>query len=324
MAKIFVTRKIPDAGLNLLKENGHEVVVSEKDGVLTKEELITALRATPYDAVLCLLTDKIDDEVFAATPQTKIFANYAVGTDNIDLATAKQRGIMITNTPGVLTDAVAEHAFALMIAVAKRLAEADHYVRAGEYQGWAPLLFLGVNLVDKTLGIVGLGRIGARMAHFGARGFEMKIIYYDVTRNESFEKEYGATYCAKVDDVLNQADFVSVHVPLLDSTRNLINAERLKLMKPTAILINTARGPVVDETALVEALRTGALRGAGLDVFEHEPQLAPGLADLPNVILTPHTASATEETRQAMSLLVAENILAGLAGKNPTEFSTTV
>lgn len=317
MAKIFVTRLIPDSGLNLLRAKGHEVAVSKKDGVLTKEELLAALRAAPYEAVLCLLTDKIDDEVFTAAPRAKIFANYAVGTDNIDLAAAKQRGMMITNTPGVLTDAVAEHAFALMIAVAKRLAEADRYTRAGEYQGWAPLLLLGLDLTGKTLGIVGLGRIGSRLAHFGARGFEMKIIYYDVVRNKPFEKEYGATYCEKVDDVLRPADFVSIHVPLLDSTRHLVNKERLALMKPTAILVNTSRGGVVDEVALVEALRVGTIRGAGLDVFENEPQLTPGLARLDNVVLTPHTASATEETRQAMSRLAVENILAALEGKIP-------
>lgn len=316
MAKIFVTRKIPDAGPRLLVAEGHEVIVSAKDGVLTKEELIAALRATPYDAVLCLLTDKIDDEVFAAAGAAKIFANYAVGVDNIDLAAAKKRGLLITNTPGVLTDAVAEHAFALMIAVAKRIAEADRYTRAGEYRGWAPELLLGVDLTGKILGIVGLGRIGSRVAHF-ARGFEMKIIYYDVARNEQFEKESGAAHCFKVDDVLRQADFVSLHVPLLDSTRHLINKERLALMKPTAILVNTSRGSVVDEAALVTALQAGAIRGAGLDVFENEPRLAPGLTELDNVILTPHTASATEETRQAMSRLAAENILAVLSGQTP-------
>ena len=174
-----------------------------------------------------------------------------------------------------------------------------------------------MNLTGKTLGIVGLGRIGSRVAHFGGRGFGMKIIYYDVARNEPFEKEYGAVYCSKVDDVLWQADFVSIHVPLLDSTRRLINKERLALMKPTAILVNTSRGPVVDEMALVAALKNGTIRAAGLDVFENEPKLAPGLAALDNVILTPHTASATEETRQAMSRLAAENILAALEGKPP-------
>ncbi len=323
MARIFVTRKIPEAGPKRLRASGHEVVVSEKDGVLTKEELIAALRAAPYDAVLCLLTDKIDDQVLAAAPQAKIFANYAVGVDNVDLAAAKKRGIIITNTPGVLTNSVAEHTFALMMAVAKRLTEADRFTRAGEYRGWAPELFLGVDLTGKTLGIIGLGRIGARVAHHGARGFEMKIIYYDVTRNEQFEKDYQAEYKSAVDQVLSAADFVSIHVPLLDSTKHLINEARLQLMKPTAILVNTSRGPVVDETALVAALEAGTIRGAALDVFECEPAIDCNPFDhlelkaMPNVILTPHTASATGETRQAMSRLAAENILAALEGKPP-------
>ncbi|MEK7585343.1 MAG: D-glycerate dehydrogenase [Patescibacteria group bacterium] len=317
MAKIFVTRLIPDAGLKLLREAGHEVVVSEKDGVLTKAELISQLQAGNYDAVPCLLTDKIDAEVLAAVPQAKIFANYAVGIDNVDLAAAKAKNVLISNTPGVLTDAVAEHAFTLLLAVAKRVAEADRYTRAGKYQGWAPLLLLGTELAGKTLGVVGLGRIGSRLAHFAARGFEMKVVYYDVARNEEFEKNYNAKYESEVEAVLKQADYISIHVPLLDSTRHLINADRLKLMKPTAVLVNTSRGPVIDEAALVEALKSGTIRGAGLDVYEHEPALAPELATLDNVILTPHTASATEETRQAMSRLAAENILAALGGQTP-------
>jgi lactate dehydrogenase-like 2-hydroxyacid dehydrogenase len=218
---------------------------------------------------------------------------------------------------------VAEHAFALMMAVAKRLAEADSFTRSGQYRGWAPELFLGVDLTGRTLGIVGLGRIGSRVAHFGARGFDMKVIYYDVSRNEQFEKESGAVYCAEVDELLKQADFVSVHVPLLDSTRHLIDARRLRLMKRTAILVNTSRGPVVDEAALVAALRDGIIRGAALDVFECEPAIDCNPLDhlelkaLSNVILTPHTASATEETRQAMSRLAAENIMAVLKGEPP-------
>ncbi|MBI2099889.1 MAG: D-glycerate dehydrogenase [Candidatus Vogelbacteria bacterium] len=317
MAKIFVTRRIPEAGIELLKSKGFEVDVGNKDGVLTREELLAALKSGSYDAVLCLLTDKIDAEVFAAAPTVKIFANYAVGVDNIDVAEAKKRGVMITNTPDVLTTAVAEHAMALIIAAAKRIVEADRYIREGHYHGWAPLLLLGTELAGKTLGVVGLGRIGSEVAARAAHGFKMKVLYYDVARNENFEKESGATFSVNVDDVLRQADFISIHVPLLPTTKHLINKERLALMKKSAILVNTSRGPVVDEAALVEALKNGVIRGAGLDVFENEPKLAPGLADLPNVVLTPHIASATEEARSAMSRLAAENIIAVLTGQAP-------
>lgn len=316
MARIFVTRKIPEAGIELLRKAGHEAVVSAKDGVLTKDELISALKARPYDAVISLLTDKIDAPIFDAAPAAKIFANYAVGLDNIDLAEAKKRNVVITNTPGVLTNAVAEHTFAILLAVANRIVESDNFLRQGKYQGWAPLLFLGTELAGKTLGILGLGRIGSRVAQY-ARAFDLRVVYYDVTRNTDFEKMTGAWFQEDMDNVLREADFVSIHVPLLPATRHLINTERLALMKKTAILINTSRGPVIDETALVEALKNGIIRGAGLDVFENEPQLAPGLADLPNVVITPHTASATEEARAAMSELAAKNVLAVLSGQTP-------
>lgn len=314
MAKIFVTRKIPEAGIELLRNSGHEVVVSAQDGVLTKSELVASLKDKNYDAVICLLTDKIDAEIFDASPGTKIFANYAVGVDNLDLVEAKKRGIIITNTPGVLTNAVAEHTFTLLLAVAKRIVESDKFLRAGKYQGWAPLLLLGTELTGKTLGIVGLGRIGSRVAQY-AHAFDLRVVYYDIAPNPDFEKMTGAQFQEDVENVLKLADFVSIHVPLLPSTKHLINAERLKLMKSSAILINTSRGPVIDEAALVEALKNKIIRGAGLDVFENEPKLAAGLADLPNVVITPHTASATEEARAAMSEVVAKNIIAVLGGQ---------
>lgn len=327
--KIFVTRQILDSGINLFKEKGYEVVVSPHDRVLIKEELIEFLKKDRYDALLCLLTDKIDADVLDATKESgvKIVANYAVGVDNIDVKAAKERGIMVTNTPGVLTDTVAEHTFALMLAIAHRVAEADRFTRAGKFKGWEPILLLGNDLSRKTIGIVGLGRIGSRVAHHAAKGFDAKVIYYDVKRNEDLEREFsaqggsalggGAAYKEKLEDLLKEADFVSLHVPLLDSTRHLINVERLRLMKPTSYLINTSRGPIIDEAALVEALKNGTIRGAALDVFENEPQLASGLAELENVILTPHIASATQETRQAMSMLAAKNIIAALEGKTP-------
>ncbi len=318
MARIFVTRKIPEAGPELLRSRGHEVVVSGKDRALEKAELIAALGAAPYDAVLCLLTDKIDAEVLAAAPAAKIFANYAVGVDNIDLVMAKARGVLITNTPAVSTSqSVAEHALALLVAVGRRIVEADQFVRDDHYRGWDPMLFITPDLVGRTLGIIGAGRIGSRLAFHAARGFEMKVIYHDIRRNDELERTLGVKFEPTVEAVLRAADYVSLHVNLDQSTRHLINRERLALMKPSAVLVNTARGPVIDEAALVDALREKRLAGAGLDVFEFEPKLVPGLAALPNVVLTPHIASATEETRNDMAKMAAENILATLEGKLP-------
>ena len=316
--KVYVTRKIPERGIAMLKEKGYEVDVSEKDGVLTKDELATALRTKPYDAVLCLLTDTIDKDAFnAAAPSVKIFSNYAVGFNNIDVPEAKARGIMITNTPGVLTETVAEHAFALILAMASRIVEADTFTRAGKYTGWAPMMFLGTDVSHKTLGILGAGRIGSRVAHHGKHGFDMNVIYYDVKRNEEIEKTIGASYRNTPEAVLKEADVVSIHVPLLDSTKHLINKERLAMMKPSAYIVNTSRGPVIDEVALVEALKNNVIKGAALDVFENEPKLAPGLAELSNVVITPHIASATEETRSKMSEMAAQAIVDALEGRRP-------
>lgn len=323
MSKIFVTRTIPNRGLDLLKSKEYELHINPEDRVLTKDELVAILKQGGYDAVLCLLTDKIDSEVLdIAGKQCKIFANYAVGFDNVDLKAAQERGVMITNTPGVLTNTVAEHAFALILSIAHRIAEADRFTRAGKYTGWAPMMLLGHDVSGKTLGIVGLGRIGSRVAHHGALGFEMKVLYYDVKRNEEFEKEISAfggrvEFRENPDDIFREADYVSIHVPLLPTTKHLVDARVLSLMKKTAYLVNTSRGPIVDEAALVEALRNNAIAGAALDVYENEPALALGLADLENVILTPHIASATQETRQAMSELAAQNIIEALEGRVP-------
>jgi len=307
MPKVYVTRKIPERGIAMLKEKGYEVDVSEKDGVLTKDELATALRTKPYDAVLCLLTDTIDKDAFnAAAPSIKIFSNYAVGFNNIDVPEAKARGIMITNTPGVLTETMAS-----------RIVEADTFTRAGKYTGWAPMMFLGTDVSHKTLGILGAGRIGSRVAHHGKHGFDMNVIYYDVKRNEEIEKTTGASYRDTPEAVLKEADVVSIHVPLLDSTKHLINKERLAMMKPSAYIVNTSRGPVIDEVALVEALKNNVIKGAALDVFENEPKLAPGLAELSNVVITPHIASATEETRSKMSEMAAQAIIDALEGRKP-------
>lgn len=323
--KIYVTRMVPENGINKLKEKGYEIDINSEDKVLSKEELISALKQKPYDAVFCLLTDSIDGNIFDAAPTAKIFANYAVGYNNIDIEEAKKRNIMISNTPGVLTETVAEHTFALMLSIAHRVAEADKFTKAGKYKGWAPTLLLGNDFSHKTLGVIGLGRIGSRVAYHAVKGFNAKVIYYDVKRNEQFEEEYASTgsaqvvqYRDNVDDVLKEADFVSIHVPLLESTRHLINKERLAMMKQTAYLVNTSRGPVIDEKALVDALKNKKIKGAALDVFENEPELVEGLTDLENVILTPHIASGTEETRSKMSEMVADNIIEALEGRIPT------
>lgn len=313
--KIFITRQIPESGPELLKQAGYEVVVAPQDAVISRESLLEGAKGV--DALLPLLTDKIDGEVMdAAGKQLKIIANYAVGFDNIDLKAAQERNIIVTNTPEVLSETVAEHTFALLLSIAHRIPESDRFTRAGSYRGWEPMLLLGRDLSYKTLGIVGLGRIGSLVAKHAVKGFDMKVLYYDVKPNADFEKEFGATF-GSLEDVLSQADFVSIHVPLLPTTRHLMNAERFKLMKPSAYIVNTSRGPVVDEAALVEALRNGTIAGAALDVFENEPKLTPGLAELENVILTPHTASASIETRGKMAELAAKNILAVLSGQPP-------
>lgn len=317
MGHIFVTRAIPENGIRLLVEAGHTVDVSEKDGVLTREEFLAALSAKEYDAVLCLLTDTINDEAFAAVPTAKIFANYAVGFDNIDVPAASARNVIVTNTPGVLTDAVAEHTFALLTALARRIPESDMFTRAGKYEGWGPLMFLGSALKGKTVGILGAGRIGSRVLEIAVKGYGMKATYYDIKRSEQLEKETGAEFRETPEALVSDADFVSVHVPLLPATRHLVDKTLLSKMKKSSYLINTSRGPVVDEGALVGALQMGVIRGAALDVFENEPALAPGLAALPNVIVTPHTASATTEAREEMARIAAENIIAVLSGKEP-------
>ena len=318
MPKIFVTRKIPEAGISKLKSAGYEVEINPADKVLSKDELISYLKKGKYDAALVLLTDKLDADVFqAAGPQCKIFANMAVGFDNADIEAAKKAGIMVSNTPGVLTNTVAEHTFALMLAIAHRVAEADRFTRAGKYHGWEPMMLLGTDLSCKTIGILGLGKIGSRVAYHAVKGFNAKAIYYDVKRDENFERELRATFRATPEEVLREADFVSIHVPLLPATHHLINAERLRMMKPTAYLINTSRGPVIDEKALAEALQNKIIKGAAIDVFENEPAIEPALLKLDNIILTPHIASATEATRDKMAELAAENIISALSGKEP-------
>jgi glyoxylate reductase len=318
MSKIFVTRPIPESGIKMLQDKGYEVVVNEagRDRAATPEEVMAGVKGV--DALLSVLTEKITPEIMdAGLPTLKVIANYAVGFDNIDLEAAKQRNLMVTNTPGVLTETVAEHTFALMLAIAHRIAESDRFAREGKYHAWGPELLLGTDVSHKVLGVVGLGRIGSRVAYHAVKGFDMKVLYTDPKPSPEFEKEFGAVYVASLDELLPQCDFVSIHVPLLESTHHLINEENLKKMKPSAYLINTSRGPIVDEKALASALAQGTIRGAAIDVFEFEPEITPELKTLENVIITPHIASATFETRAKMSELAATNIIEALEGRTP-------
>ncbi len=312
--KVVVTRKIPGNGIKMLQATGYEVVISPHDRVLERQELLNFIQGA--DGVLCMLTDKIDEEfIISAGENLKIVANFAVGTDNLDLPALSSHNIIATNTPDVLTEAVAEHTFALLMAISRRIVEA-HKLAQTQTSTFGPEVMLGTELKDKILGVLGLGRIGSRVAEMG-KAMGMKIIYYDIKQNSEFEQKTGASFKATPEDLLKEADFVSVHVPLLDSTRHLINSERLQMMKRSAYLINTSRGPVVDETALVEALKNGIIKGAALDVGETEPKWAEGLTNLPNVVLTPHIASATLEARSAMGELAAKNIIAVLSGQPP-------
>ncbi len=314
---IYVTRRIPEIGIRMLKDKGYEVDVSSLDRPLTKDELVSILKTKPYDAVLSLLTDEIDGAVMDVSPSTKIFANYAIGFNNFNIEDAKKREIFLSNTPGGGAECVAEHAWALITALACRIVEGDTYVKSGKYTGWDPMLLHGIQLAGKTLGIIGTGKIGAEVARRGKSGFQMNVVYYDLGRNEGLEKDFGATFCPTVEGVLAVADIISLHVPLTPQTTHLISADRLKLMKKTAFIINTSRGPVIDETALVYALQNGVIRGAGLDVFEFEPKLSSGLAELTNVILTPHIASATDESREDMAIKAATNIIDVMEGGKP-------
>ncbi len=312
---VVVTRKIPEAGLAVLHPL-FELKVNPYDRALRKAELLKLVREA--DAILSLLTDKIDGEVLkAAGKNLKVVANYAVGFDNIDLAAARKQRVIVTNTPEVLTEAVAEHTFALIAAVARRIVESDKFVRAGRYEGWAPELLLGRELAGKTLGILGLGRIGGRVAEIGSSGYKMRVVYYDRGKKDrELDRKIGSQ-AVSIRKLLTSSDIVSLHVPLSRETHHMISKTELLSMKRTAILINTARGPVIDETALAWALKNKVIWGAGLDVFEFEPQVTSELKKLENIVMTPHTASATEEARSTMAKLAAQNIVAVLSGKSP-------
>ena len=312
-AKVFVTRRIPQEGLELLEEGGVEFEVFSEDRPIGREELLEGVK--DKEGLLCLLTDRVDREVMEAAPGLRVISLYAVGYDKVDLQEATRRGILVTNTPGVLTDATADLAWALLFAAARRVVEADRFFRSGKWNGWGPLQFLGADITGRTLGVVGAGRIGTNFAK-KAKGFGMKVLYVHPRRNPELEEELGARRVS-LEELLRESDFVSLHVPLTGETRGMIGAAELSLMKPGAVLVNTSRGPVVDERALVAALREGRPAAAGLDVYENEPLPAPGLTDLPNVVCLPHIGSATVGTRTRMARMAARNLLDGLEGKVP-------
>lgn len=309
--KVFVSRIIPEDGLKMLRESA-DVDVWQDDLPPTYPTLLEKIKTA--DGLLSLLTDKIDANLMDKNPQLKVVANLAVGYDNIDIPAATARGLPIGNTPGVLTDTTADFAFALLMAAARRIPEGVDYVRAGKWKTWGPLLLTGPDVYSSTLGIIGFGRIGQGMAKRAA-GFEMKILYHDVYRREDLEKSMGVKY-ADMDTLLRESDFVSVHVDLNESTRHLINAAAFGKMKSSAILINAARGPIVDPVALSEALKSGAISGAALDVTEPEPiNLDNPLVKAANCIVVPHIASASIATRAKMATIAASNVLAGVRGE---------
>jgi lactate dehydrogenase-like 2-hydroxyacid dehydrogenase len=310
--KIFITRKIPEAGLEILRKE-HEIEINLHDRVLTKKEIIKGLGGK--DGLLCLLTDQIDADIINSEPKLKMIANYAVGVDNIDIKVATKNKIPVSNTPDVLTNATAEMAWALLFSVSRRIVEADNFSRAGKFGGWAPMLMLGQDVSGKTLGVIGAGRIGTAFA-LKSKGFDMQVLYYNRSKNEKIEKELNAKK-ADLKTLLKESDFISLHVPLKKPTHHLISEKELKMMKKSAIFINTSRGPVVDEKALIKALKKEWIFGAGLDVYENEPEIPDELKKLDNVVLQPHSASATFKSRNDMAVMAAENMLVGLKGEKP-------
>jgi glyoxylate reductase len=314
MAKnILISNVLPKEALDLIPKE-IKVDYNGADTPLPKAELLARLKGK--DGLVCHISSAIDDEVLAAAPTLKVVANVAVGYNNVDVGAARRRGVVVTNTPDVLTETTADFAWALLMAAARRVVEADHFARSGQWQRWQWDLLWGVDVHGKTLGILGFGRIGRAVAR-RASGFDMAVLYHDAVRPApAVERELRVTY-AEPETILREADFVSLHTPLLPETRHLINERTLRLMKKTAILVNAARGPIVDEAALARALKEGWIAGAGIDVFEEEPRIHAGLPPLPNVVLAPHIASASRDTRIAMATLAVRNCLAVLDGKPP-------
>lgn len=308
--KVFVSRIIPEKGQKMITD-ACDAEIWQDDQPTPRAVLLEKVK--DCEGLLCLLTEKIDAELLDAAPKLKVVANLAVGFDNIDVPECTKRGVLIGNTPGVLTETTADFAFTLLMATARRVVEGDNYTRAGKWLTWGPMILVGQDIHHATLGLIGLGRIGSEMAK-RAKGFSMKVMYYDPFRREDLEKELGLVY-ADLDTILRESDFVSIHVPLMKETHHLMNAENFKKMKKTAILINSARGPIVDTMALNDALRAGTIGGAGLDVTDPEPiPMDHPLLGAPNCVIAPHIASGSVNTRSNMSIMAAQNILAGLTG----------
>lgn len=310
---VLITGRLPDEVLALI-EKDHSVEINRQDKPMDRKRLLSNIG--DKEGLLCMITDPIDQELLDRAPRLKIIANYGVGYNNIDINAATKKGVPVTNTPGVLTDSTADLAFALILASARRLIEGDRSTRAGKFKFWAPLHFLGRDITGKTLGIIGLGLIGKAVAKRAA-GFDMKVIYYNRKKLAKEEEKTLNVEYANFKTLLQKSDFVSLHVPLTPETTHLIGQGELELMKPTGYLINTSRGPVVNEKALFKALKNRIIRGAGLDVYENEPKLTPGLSDLDNAVLLPHMGSSTIATRTRMAQMAAENLLTGLKGEIP-------
>lgn len=312
--KVLVSRKVFDEVLALLGKH-FEVESNQRDVPFTPAQLVKKLQGK--SGAIVLLTDTIDDRLLAQCPELKVVCNVAVGYNNIDVKAATRRGVMVCNTPGVLDDTTADFAWTLLLATARRVVEADKFFRTGKWKGWGLMQFTGYDVHHKTLGVIGLGRIGKGVAR-RAKGFDMRVIYTDVQRaDESTEREYGVMYVDKR-TLLRESDFVSLHIPLFPETRHYLSDPEFALMKKTAILINAARGPIVDEKALVKALKEGKISGAGLDVYEKEPKCERALLPMKNVVLAPHIASASIETRTKMAMMAAQNCIAGVAGQRPS------
>lgn len=312
--KVLITSRLTGELRSLVEAAGHHVEMNSQDRRMDRDLLLDGVAEA--DGLLCNIVDRIDAELIDRAPKLRIIANYGVGFDHMDIEAATRRGIPVTNTPGVLTDATADTAFLLILATARRAIEGDHMARTNGFRDWAPFHFLGTEVSGKTLGIVGFGRIGRAVAKRAA-GFDMKLLVHSRTRIDPAEEARLGVRWTSFEELLAESDFVSLHVPLTPKTRHLMGEREIQLMKPSAILINTSRGPVVDEAALVEALVERVIGGAGLDVYEREPDLAPGLAECDNAVLLPHIGSATIETRTRMGLMAVQNLLAGLRGEMP-------
>ena len=311
--EIFITRKIPKQGLDLLLKQGYKIEINKYNRVLTKNEIIKGLK--DKDGLICLLTDNIDRDIIESESKLKMIANYAVGYDNIDIKTATEKKIPISNTPDVLTDTTAEMAWALLLSVSRRIVEGDRFTRSGKFIGWDPMLMLGQDISNKTLGILGTGRIGTAFA-LKSKGFNLNILYLDKMKNKILEKELNAKKVSKF-ELIKKSDIISVHLPLNNLTFHTIGFKELKMMKTNAILINTSRGSIIDEKVLTKALKEKWIFGAGLDVYENEPKINSELLKLNNVIIQPHSASATYKTRSNMGIIAAKNMIQGLKGEIP-------